>query len=149
MPEFLKRLVRNYGARTLALFALTHFGIKGLALGLANGLSLPFFQQVLGVNSNVRLQSRAVALLYTCRAHPRPTGLSRLHDPGSAALGHKGVFWVPERRRAAGGVHQALLSHHRMHPAQRRRRRARECAGNYGQGRGRALLHGKLGHLHH
>lgn len=54
MFSFFKRLVRSFGGRVIALFVLTHFGIKGLALGLANGLSLPFFQRVLEVGSNVR-----------------------------------------------------------------------------------------------
>jgi len=54
MISFFKRLVNSFGGRVIALFVLTHFGIKGLALGLANGLSLPFFQHVLGVSSNVR-----------------------------------------------------------------------------------------------
>ena len=53
MRDFFKRLRANFGARVLILFFLTHFGVKGLALGLANGLSLPFFQKILGVSSNV------------------------------------------------------------------------------------------------
>ena len=55
MFSFFKRLVGTFGPKVITLFFLTHFGIKGLALGLANGLSLPFFQNVLGVSSNVSL----------------------------------------------------------------------------------------------
>jgi hypothetical protein len=58
MFTFFRTLRADFGGKVLVLFFLTHFGIKGIALGLANGLSLPFFQQILGVSSNVSVLHR-------------------------------------------------------------------------------------------